>query len=329
MTRLPSKHRGHTSRARAKPRDHLSDPFNDERAVAAWLDTYKGHTHIAYRRESRRFLEFLTAENIAGGVRAATPEVFERYAHVRAREASPHYGLQVLRSLYANLCERGILSENPVPIVKAGKREQADGVSKHFTPEELATIGEAIDAIEHEPGGHRRSYATRRWIFWLLVGTGVRREEIAASARRPALTMSDVHCLRIGVGHDARAGWMLGVRDIDGKLRHIPFGDALVAELVRYRQSLNLSWHPRPDDETPLIVGNGWKPMGAHGIYVNVQRMFEAVAQHLRRCGRDAALAARLDQATPFWLTQSFREVRAQREVSHAAHRAPALEDRV
>jgi hypothetical protein len=57
--------------------------------------------------------------------------------------------------------------------------------------------------------------------------------------------------------------------------------------------------------------------------------MFEAVAQHLRRSGRDADLAARLDQATPFWLTQSFREVRAQREVSQAAHRAPALEDRV
>lgn len=127
----------------------------------------------------------------------------------------------------------------------------------------------------------------------------------------------------------ATCGWVPDVRDSAGVLRHIRLCDALVAELVRYRQSLMLNWHPRPDDETPLIVGNGWRPMGAQGIYTNVQAMFAAVASHLQGHGLESRLVARIEEATPYWLTRSFHALDrsgdnreapdTSKEVTHAA----------
>ncbi|CAB3730366.1 hypothetical protein LMG22037_05524 [Paraburkholderia phenoliruptrix] len=293
-------------RALARGRGGAVPGVDEAAAVSAWLGRYRGHTHTAYKRESSRFLDFVCSSGIAGGLVGATPAVFEEYARTRPSEDVARYGLQVLRSLYATLCERGVIKVNPVPVVKGSSRAKPSVHDKHFTQAELVTIGGVIDALAHEPGGHRRSYSTRRWIFWLLAYTGAQREEIAASSRRPALTMGNLHCFRQVEHATATCCWVLDVRDSAGLLRRIRLGDALVAELVRYRQSLMLNWHPRPDDETPLIVGNGWRPMGAQGIYTNVQAMFAAVASHLQGQGLESRLVARLEEATPYWLTRSF-----------------------
>jgi hypothetical protein len=141
--------------------------------------------------------------------------------------------------------------------------------------------------------------------------------------------MGNLHCFRQVEHTTATCGWVPDVRDSAGVLRHIRLCDALVAELVRYRQSLMLNWHPRPDDETPLIVGNGWRPMGAQGIYTNVQAMFAAVASHLQGHGLESRLVARIEEATPYWLTRSFHALDrsgdnreapdTSKEVTHAA----------
>ena len=275
--------------------------------VAQWLGRYRGHTHTAYRRESTRFIEFISASGFQGGLLGATPAIFKQYAQSRPTEKLGCYGLQVLRSFYATLCEQGLIKTNPVPLAKSTPHPKRVALHKHFTRTELTTIGEVIDALASEPGGHRRSYSTRRWIFWLLAYTGAQREEIAASSRRPALRISDLHCFKMGEGASAAPGWILDVRDSAGTLRHIRLCPSLIDELVRYRQSLALNWHPRPADETPLIVGNGWKPMGAQGIYTNVQAMFATVASYLRAKKREPRLVARLEEATPYWLTRSIR----------------------
>jgi integrase len=274
--------------------------------LTQWLSRYRGHTHTAYKRESARFIEFLSESGVQDGLFGATPTVFEQYARSRPTQKLGSYGLQVLRSLYASLCEQGLLETNPVPLIKGTARIKSDALHKHFTRTELTMIGEVIDALVSEPGGHRRSYATRRWIFWLLAYTGAQREEIAASSRRPALKMSDLHCFKMDEGASVTPGWVLDVTDSAGSLRHIRLSPPLIVELVKYRQSLALNWHPRPADETPLIVGNGWKPMGAQGIYTNVQAMFAAVARYLRANKREPRLVARLEEATPIWLTRSF-----------------------
>lgn len=289
-------------RARTEGRSRI----NGTAELTQWLSRYRGHTHTAYKRESARFVEFLSASGVQDGLLGATPAVFEQYARSRPTEKLACYGLQVLRSLYATLCEQGLLETNPVPLVKGAARVKLAAQHKHFTRAELTTIGEVIDALLSEPGGHRRSYSTRRWIFWLLAYTGAQREEIAASSRRPALRMSDLHCFKMEEGASVTPGWILDVRDSAGTLRHIRLSPPLIVELVRYRQSLALNWHPRSADETPLIVGNGWKPMGAQGIYTNVQAMLAAVASYLCSKKREPRLVARLEEATPLWLTRSF-----------------------
>ncbi len=202
--------------------------------------------------------------------------------------------LASLGTMYSYLLQEGIVSKNPVQMIRQKtrliRREQSVRVTRklssiqwHFVISSAKNL--ADDNIRFE----RHLFLLSS--FFLM---GVRISELAESERhQPLMTnfFKDQHdCVwfsTVGKGN---------------KYREIAVSDDMLMALYRYRVSLGLSKFPQPTETTPLcpkIKGRGG--LGSRQIRYMVQEVFDSAMLQLKENGNheDALI---LKQATVHWL---------------------------
>lgn len=306
---------------------------NDGRAIQAYLDRYKGHSLRSYTREINKFLDFLRVSGVPG-LKVVNIDHIKDYVETLSGSRE-HYAVTVLNSFFNWLVDVGYRTGNPIaaalrPVDLERAKHRTD---KFFRTEDIAVLSSAIDSL----AGKLRNYETRRWLFWLLLLTGVRREEIAGveheakddatlsaelalslrrrrgkkvsrSANRPPLSMGDIKFL--GTVRTADGGqvpnWVLQVIGKGNKAREVPLPEIMLLELSRYRQVLGLSPLPQKNETAPLVCGRDGKAMSVQTIYNNLKALCDAVADELRPHAQYADLVEALEKASPHWMRHTF-----------------------
>ena len=249
--------------------DAAIDASNDFEAVATWLQA-KGarsrHTFDAYRREAVRLLLWLGEQGMAlNDMRVDDVHAF--YAHLGdppahwLRPRKPRHdetlrATQVLsgslspqsvnqtRTILGQMCayllSAGYLRRNVFALSAKPPLVKRKGVSRQLDVESWRWLWEWVAALPCATPQDARYVARARWVLALLYHTGLRREE-AAKAR-----MGDFV-------RDGRA-WSLRVVGKGNKERFVTVNSTLLAELKRYRESLDLEPYPVPTETLPVVM---------------------------------------------------------------------------
>lgn len=307
----------------ANPTDgRMLHASSDEAAVAAWLAKVSVNgsqkTVEAYRKETRRLLAWLEWRNLA----LATFTVEAASAYVRfledpqpaARWVGPRRPLDhpewkpfagplsaasvrqsrlILGSLFAFLSAGGYLKGNPFKLLGRAKAPARRVHEKVLYEAERRALEATLESMPRETVRERQHYHRCRWVFHLVVLTGLRRAEVAKA------TMGNVW-------HRSQGGeeqWTLTVTGKGDKTRDVPIPDQLLDELKVYRTSLGLSELPTASDKSPLLrpITHTKKNLSDKAVYLLVRQLFENAVLAARDAG-DPALADRLDRVSTHWL---------------------------
>lgn len=205
--------------------------------------------------------------------------------------------LAILSSLFAWLVDADYLVKNPLRVMrrKARKALGTDGrkaVSREERAAAAAQIERYFTALQLEALWREACSGTprERWLVALLRYTGLRIEEVAS------------HQMRNFVESDGH--WWLSVIGKGNKLRKVPVGPILLAELERYRMSLDLPPRPDRDDETPLVGSKGGKAITTRHTARIIEPIIQRAAARIE--AENPQSASQLRKGSPHWFRHTY-----------------------
>lgn len=202
----------------------------------------------------------------------------------------------ILSTLFNFLIAEEYLLANPVALIRqkskfVRKRQHSAPIRRLSLQQWQAVLAAAETLALADPDMHERT----RFILNILFGMYLRISELTASDRWIP-TMNDF-------AKDANGYWWFTTVGKGNKERQIAVSDAMLACLVRWRKSRNLTGLPSASDNSPLIPkirGNG--PMTDPApIRRLIQKCFDLAAAELRRANQIED-ADHLAHATVHWL---------------------------
>ena len=303
------------------------DVTDDVEAIDIFLRAYErksAHTFRSYEKECKRFLLWLrsnrsfapallpdvTVNDINSYIDfLSNPRNFSvefllknGWKHQPFRSSlspsSIKHAIIILHQMFSALRNLRTSAHAPYclfnPVVLAHDKVESDSpqdmeeVEQALTDEELAAVFEAIEALPRKTERDVKHYQRSRWIIKLLYHSFLRRDEAAK------LSMSSFE-------HSGQ-GWNIRVLGKRGKKSKIICTDALLSELVMYRESLNLPALPSFNETRPAILSitDSERGIKDYAIYEICKVIFEHAAQWIEPHSPSSAL--RLRQASPHWL---------------------------
>lgn len=298
---------------------------NDIDAINVWLQTSAAnsvHTFYSYRKEAYRFVLFceslnkklieMTAQDINNylNLLLAPPATWPDATYLNGIEESTEtkkplqpvsvaYAKVVLQSMYHFLLNSGHVRHNPFVLSRKIRYSQQDTRDKALSLSAWLFIRDWLktqteDAIKND----QHLLAIRnRWLMNLLYHTGMRRSSLVST------TMGSFTKKYIKNEHI----WSLSFDTKGNRIHSVIVSEALLKELVFYRENLGLSPYPSPDEEMPLILaiktGKYQYERNGQGISVRgINYAFEQMKSAMILDCDDAYLAQELTQMTPHTL---------------------------
>ncbi len=306
---------------------------DDRSAVLAWLARYADSpaTLASYRKEAERLmlwcgvqhgvaLSDLTHEDLLVYQKfLADPQPAERWVLSLGQDgksaqkpsrnsplwrpfagplsaASQRQAQSILNAMFAWLVAAGYLAGNPMALGRRKKRMLAPRISRFLPAAHWEAVKNTIQAMPLTTEREKRHAARVRWLFSLLYLGGFRVSEICGTAMGGFFSRS---------GTDGRERWWLEVTGKGGKTRLVPATVELMAELMAYRETHDLSTLPFEGETTPLILPliGRLKPMARTAIHEIVKAVMKDSAASLRQKGPEfEAAAAHIEQASTHWM---------------------------
>lgn len=222
--------------------------------------------------------------------------------------SSIRLNVRIINALFAFLCSAGYLHANPCA-QRRSRNQRA--TNKHAMLErqlDIALVDEVIDYQHHlaqiaHNERERKAAVRGKYIVQLLVGTGLRREEVTKHTFGNIVISKDK--------------WTLVVVGKGDKPRRIRLFDDLVASIKEFRESYGL--HPTPlfGEDTPLVPSErkGGTGLTCRRVDQIVRDVFDRLAREkLHQAnttsnkdtqGQLLREASILEQASPHWLRHS------------------------
>ncbi|HHZ24284.1 TPA: tyrosine-type recombinase/integrase [Xanthomonas vasicola pv. zeae] len=301
--------------------DAAIDAANDFEAVATWLrakGTRSRHTFDSYRREAVRLLLWLNEQGLSlADMRVDDVHAF--YAHLsdppahwlrprKPRRDETLRSTQVLSSalspqsvnqartilgqLCAYLLNTGYLRRNVFSLSAKPSLVRRNSVSRQLDVESWRWLWESVAALPCATPQDARYVARARWVLALLYHTGLRREE-AAKAR-----MGDFV-------RDGRA-WSLRVVGKGNKERFVTVNSTLLAELRRYRESLDLEPYPVPTETLPVVMSVVAARRGKELTPRAVGKLVADLSDAAMRDCPDEHIRDQINRMSTHWLRHTF-----------------------
>ncbi len=201
----------------------------------------------------------------------------------------------VLSSFFNFMIQEEVTESNPVVLI----RQKSKFLQKRSTKTPVRRISnlqwefvlETAQILANSNERHERTL----FIMNCLYGMYLRISELVADERSTPV-MGDFR-------KDMDGNWWLHVVGKGNKSRIVTVSDDMLAALKRYRQALDLTPLPFPDETTPLVpknLGNG-PVTSTRQIRAIVQQCFDLSFERMRAEGLDNE-AAELEAATVHWL---------------------------
>jgi integrase/recombinase XerD len=303
---------------------------NDLDAIRVWLARFTDTktTFDNYRKEAERLLLWSIVE-LAKPLSSLTHEDLLVYQHFLAdpqppavwvagggrkhprtdarwrpfygplSPASQRQAMVILNVMFAWLVQAGYLAGNPLSLSRQRARKAPPRITRYLEPELWQEVKAYIGSMPRETTREHFHYDRVRWLFTLLYLGGLRITEVGAN------TMGRFFSRRDAAGRDR---WWLEVTGKGDRERLVPATAEMMTELTRYRRTQDLSAHPLPGEDTPLVlpVGEARKPLTRAALHKIVKEVFAGAATRLRAGGEsNAERASRLEQASAHWLRHS------------------------
>ncbi len=296
---------------------------NDLQAIATWLEVKASRsprTRENYQREAHRLLVFLQQEMHLNALAEVRVEHLQLYWRLLA-DPPPHWLMQssrgeerrqeptrllrhalsarsidytrtVVHGLFEYLHRTQYLAFNPVAATGRGVVDLQLQAEKGLEPAAWTffwhwLVQREQNAVSHAQ--HQRALRDR-WLCALLYHSGLRRASVVGAR------MADIQRRQ---GH-----WSLQVTVKGGKQHRVPLGRVLLAELVYYRQQLELPDLPSPEEPWPLIgsLRDPARPLTPRSIGL----LFEGLSAQCAAACPDLFLAAQIRQLTCHGVRHTF-----------------------
>ncbi|WP_249384119.1 tyrosine-type recombinase/integrase [Chitinivorax sp. B] len=327
MLQLPSELDGSLGANRAKCLSQITAD-KDIEAVAAWLAQFADSpaTFSNYRKEAERLLLWAVFERgkplsslanedfLAYRVFLMDPQPTDRWvqaggkrlsrAHAQWRPfagplsmASVRQALVTLNVMLSWLVEAGYLAGNPLALSRHRRRHAAPRVTRYLDNNLWAEVVATIEALPRDTRRACERADRIRWLFSLFYLAGVRISEVANNTMGGFFERSTSDGSR----------WWLDIIGKGNKQRLVPVSTELMAELIRYRRSHDLTSLPYPGEMTPLVLPIGGRnvPLKRAALHEIVKEVFNLTAQRAALSDPSPggqARAERLQQASAHWL---------------------------
>ncbi|QEE24786.1 tyrosine-type recombinase/integrase [Rhodanobacter glycinis] len=296
------------------PRQIAAD--TDVAAISVWLAEYVSspHTFRSYRKEAERLLVWATqwrGKAISSLARedvlayeafltnppaAWCDDALARRGDHRRLFAGPlsdrsrRQALGILAGLFNYLVRAGYLAGSPFALQprRLGARKASHRVERFIDRALWLDVLAQLDRWPRQTSREQQRYERARWVLRLLYETALRASE-AAQAREADL-------------YQVRGRWWLRVVGKGGIEGQIPWSDALMGDLQRYRSFLGLPAMPETGGRCPLILGIAGRggALTPTAIYLIVKDIFGRVADDWE--AGDSARAAQLRRVSTHWL---------------------------
>ncbi|MDS4031461.1 MAG: tyrosine-type recombinase/integrase [Candidatus Contendobacter sp.] len=299
----------------------------DLEAIQVWLARYADTptTFQNYRKEAERLLLWTLVE-LDKPLSSLTQEDLLRYqyfladpypperwimpANHRAGRGDPRWrpfsgplspasqrqAMIILSVLFSWLVTAGYLVGNPLVLSRRRTRSTPPHIIRYLTNDLWAVVKTTIESLPQGTRHDHARYHRIRWLFSLLYLCGLRISEVTGGVMGNFFRR---------VNPDGREYWWLEVTGKGGKVRLVPVTDELLEELIRYRQSRNLSSLPQLGEAIPLLlpIGNQRRPLTRAAVHLIVKAVFASAAKQLLEAEPDRLeQAKRLAQASTHWL---------------------------
>lgn len=303
----------------------------DLQLIAQWLSEYKDspNTLAAYRKEAVRLVIWCHEVGETSILRMSRAEI-ERF-RVWLQNPDPQYigspkplesplyrpftaplsaattqqALRIVGGFYAYLVDAGILERNPFTLLRRKRRSTASSVrvKRYIPPNLLQVIYAALADDESFPtrtDEQAERQARARWVFSLLLFTGLRRHEAAAA------TTSNLSVIRDKEGNRCLVLSVLGKGD---KVREVPVTPELANEYLRYLAALGLPTDFTTSKEAPLVLPirkfpEGEEQLSGKAIYRITKLVISRAVDYAKRIKHPQA--DELAGVSTHWLRHSF-----------------------
>lgn len=219
--------------------------------------------------------------------------------------ATAQQALRIIGGLYAYLVDAGSLERNPFTLLRRKRKSTAPTVRvKRYIPPHLLTL--IYSALADEETFPTRTeeqverQARARWVFSLLLFTGMRRHEAAAATTAHLSMTWDEY---------GRRCLVLTVLGKGGKEREIPVIAELANEYSRYRTVQGLPADFAVNPAVPLVLPlrqsiEGDEQLGDKAIYRITKLVIARAVDYAKRIHHPQA--DELSEVTTHWLRHSF-----------------------
>lgn len=292
---------------------------NDLQAIQSWLAEFNDspQTQRNYRKEAERLLLWsliekqmplssLTRDDLRDYQNfLADPQPQSRWCGQRKprqnslwrpfegplSESSIAQAITIINALFSYLVEAGYLSGNPLGLMRRKIKQRATNktnVVERFLEQPLwQSVVAYIEGLPQSTPREQKEYERIRFLFHLLYLQGPRVSEVAQH------TMQSIKQIR--------GKWWWQVTGKGQKTQLIPFNDAMLDALMRYRHFYGLPSLPQPDEANPLFMSlNGTHAVSSNMIYRLVKKVFSDCAKTFEKSRPDFAI--KLKQASTHWL---------------------------
>lgn len=263
------------------------------------------HTHAAYVRAVRRFLDWCEREG--ADLPSITPGMVGRYlANLSGSAAKRNQALSALRGFFDRLVQRHVVILNPAASVRAVKETVVEGKTPEITIEQARRLLASIDT------GH---------------AVGLRDRAIVATLAYTAARAGAVAKLRMGdLRHDG-SQYVFRLREKGGKAREIPVRHDLEGYILAYIESARIAGEGK---ESPLFRSAVRRTGQLTGLPLTTKSIGELVKRRLNDAGLPSHLSPHSFRVTTLTdlLKQGVPLEEVQYLAGHASPRTTGLYDR-
>ena len=249
----------------SRPSEVLISAKDDAQAILVWLAEHADSTNTlsSYRKEAERFLLWLRSRGL--GLNSFSREDVldyrrflanppEHWVGRRRKRTHPEWrpfagplkagsiqaANDVLLAMMRYLVDSGYAKRNPFALKKLRIRKESSSIEYYLTKTQVNVLFDSLNAMPTTTHLQREHAARSKWVFKLLYLSGLRREEAVT------VTMADFW--------EKNGRWWLSVLGKGNKRADIPIPEALISELMVFRQHLGLPQMPgRHESGIPLI----------------------------------------------------------------------------
>lgn len=285
---------------RERFRPNLLGVDTDVEAIRCWLEKAKSaRTRRSYEKEVDRLLRWALFVRKTPVSSLMTPDYLAYRSFLldppshwcgpkRARKsgqwrpftgtlstAGADQALVVIQALLVYLVKKGYLTAN----VLAGEfsRPKISAYREAFFTEEQQALLVGVETLPKNTPREIANYERQRWMLRLMLATGLRIAEVAEHR---------MGHIREAALEGKKTGWRCNLRGKGDKLTWVPIPDALLQDLMRYRQFLGLPPYPNfgdpADRDFPLVANiTGQRPVSDRRLAQMLKAVFELGAQQL------------------------------------------------